>query len=81
MAENVVIFSDKPSPECSSTDEALPSSPDSETTSPAIQVDGLIETEDDYPHGIRLVFVVTALILSMFLVCILPLGRVVLCAY
>lgn len=30
------------------------------------------EAETDYPHGVRLVFVVIALVLSMFLVCLKP---------
>ena len=68
MSSNSILVKEKTGCEVSSIGNHLPSSMNNETSTPVVQDGPTVEAEADYPHGIRLVFVVVALILSMFLV-------------
>ena len=68
MMSRAVAIDEKTSPAESSIGEYSPSII-SETVLPDAQDHLSIKEEEDYPHGIRLAFVVIALVLSMFLVC------------
>ena len=67
MTPNMILQTEKTGDELSFTGNNSSSNSTSETI---LQEAQSIEAEADYPHGIRLVFVVIALILSMFLVCL-----------
>lgn len=68
MSSNTILVKERIGCEVSSIGNDLPSSTNSEPSLPVVQDGPSVEAEADYPHGIRLAFVVVALILSMFLV-------------
>ena len=69
----MILQTEKTGDELSSIGNNSSSNSTSETILQEAQsIEAEAEVEADYPHGIRLVFVVIALILSMFLVCLQP---------